>query len=147
MLVQRKSEIKFIFSLITLVEIIELCSSRGTSAKSNHISPRYKSRKNSLSKMSQIIPLGLPVYVEPSVSNQDEAFLESWNENLQSFSLTLMSQVITFCDQIIGKVNEEWHKTWEKRTWRDCCYVRKEWLNQQKTPTKKKRKVIYLSKI
>ena len=107
MLVQRKSEIKFIFSLITLVEIIELCSSRGTSAKSNHIPPRYKSRKNSLSKMSQIIPLGLPVYVEPSVSNQDEAFLESWNENLQSFSLTLMSQVITFCDQIIGKVNEE----------------------------------------
>ena len=57
--------------------------------------------------MSQIIPLGLPVYVEPSVSNQDEAFLESWNENLQSFSLTLMSQVITFCDQIISKVNEE----------------------------------------
>ena len=46
-----------------------------------------------------------------STGNQDEAFLETWHENLQSFSLTLMLQVITFCDQAINKVNEEIEKT------------------------------------
>ena len=58
----------------------------------------------------KIIPHGLSIYVEPSIGNQDEAFLETWQENLQSFSLTLMSQVITFCDQTI-KVHEEIEKT------------------------------------
>ena len=59
----------------------------------------------------KIIPHGLSIYVEPSIGNQDEAFLETWHENLQSFSLTLMSQVITFCDQTINKVHEEIEKT------------------------------------
>ena len=49
--------------------------------------------------------------MEPSIGNQYEAFLEICHENLQSFSLTLISQVITFCDQTIHKVNEEIEKT------------------------------------
>ena len=74
---------------------------------------RYESHKTFLSKCSRdkIIPHGLSIYVEPSIGNQDEAFFETWHENLQSFSLTLMSQVITFCDQTINKVNEEIEKT------------------------------------
>ena len=59
----------------------------------------------------KIISHGFSIYVEPLIGNQDEAFLETWHENLQSFSLTLMSQVITFCDQTINKVNEEIEKT------------------------------------
>ena len=59
----------------------------------------------------KIIPCGLSVYVEPSIGNQDKAFLKTWHENLQSFSLTLMSQLIYFCDQTINKVNEEIEKT------------------------------------
>ena len=53
-------------------------------------------RINFLSKChrDKIIPHGLSVYVKPSIGNQDEAFLETWHENLQSFSLILMSQVI-----------------------------------------------------
>ena len=68
--------------------------------------------KHFLSKChcNKIIPHGLSVY-EPSFGNQDETFLETWHENLQSFSLTLMSQVITFYDQTIKKVNEEIEKT------------------------------------
>ena len=58
----------------------------------------------------KIIPHGLSIYVETSVGNQDEEFLETWHEKLRSFSLTLMSQVITFCDQTINKVNEEIEK-------------------------------------
>ena len=74
---------------------------------------RYESHKTFLSKCyrDKIIPHGLSIYVEPSFGNQDEAFLETWHENLQSFSLTLMSQIITFCDQTINKVNEEIEKT------------------------------------
>ena len=62
-----------------------------------------------------IILQGLSVYVVPSAGNQDKAFLENWHENLQSFSLTLMSQVITFYDQTISKVNEEIEKSSEKK--------------------------------
>ena len=74
---------------------------------------RYESYKTFLPKCyrDKIIPHGLSIYVEPSIGNQDEAFLETWHENFQSFSLTLMSQVITFCDQTINKVNEEIEKT------------------------------------
>ena len=51
------------------------------------------------------------VCAEPSIANQGEAFLETWYENLQSFPLTHMSQLITFSDQTISKVNEEIEKT------------------------------------
>ena len=70
---------------------------------------RYESHKTFLSKChrDKIIPHGLSVYVEPSIGNQDEAFIETWHKYIQSFSLTLMSQVMTFCD----KVNEEIEKT------------------------------------
>ena len=51
---------------------------------------------------------GLSLYVERSIGNQDKAFLESWNENLQTFSVRLMLQVI--CDQTINKVNREIEK-------------------------------------
>ena len=74
---------------------------------------RYESHNTFLSKCyrDKIIPHGLSIYMEPSIGSQDEAFLETWHENLQSFSLTLMPQVITFCDQTISKVNEEIEKT------------------------------------
>ena len=58
----------------------------------------------------KITPHGLSVYVEPSTGNQNEEFIETWHKNLQSFPLTLMLQVITFCDQTINKANEEIEK-------------------------------------
>ena len=53
---------------------------------------------------------GLSLYVERSIGNQGKTFLKSWNENLQTLSVRLMLQVITFCDQTINKVNEEIEK-------------------------------------
>ena len=58
----------------------------------------------------KIILHGLSVY-ELTFGNQDKAFLETWHENFQSFSLTLMLQVITFYDQTIKKVHQEIEKT------------------------------------
>ena len=70
---------------------------------------RYELHKTFLSKCHRdiIIPHRLSVYVEPSVGNQDEAFLITWHKNFQWFSSTIMSQVINFCNQTISKVNEE----------------------------------------
>ena len=86
-----------------------------------------------------IILQGLSVYVVPSVDNQDKAFLENWHENLQSFSLTLMSQVITFYDQTISKVNEEIEKSSEKKKMRN--------YTQNLTETKVKRLFLHLKRI
>ena len=47
----------------------------------------------------KIIPDGLTVYLESSIGNNDEEFLNNWNERLQTFSLTLMSDVLTFCEK------------------------------------------------
>ena len=74
---------------------------------------RYESHKVFLTKChkDKIVPQGLSVYIEPSIGNQDEAFLEKWHEKLQSFSLNLMADVITFCDTTIAKVSEDIEKT------------------------------------
>ena len=53
--------------------------------------------------------------MEPFAGNQDKAFLETWHENLQLFSLTLTSQVITSYYQTISKINEEIEKSNEKK--------------------------------
>ena len=77
---------------------------------------RYELHKTFLSKCHRdiIIPHRLSVYVEPSVGNQDEAFLITWHENFQWFSSAIMSQVVNFCHQTISKVNEEIKKKQQK---------------------------------
>lgn len=54
---------------------------------------------------------GLSIYAELSNGNQDQVFLETLHEDLQSFSVTLMLQIVTFGDQTRSKVNEEIEKT------------------------------------
>ena len=51
-----------------------------------------------------IISDGLQVCLEPSISNHSEEFLNNWHERLQSFSLTLMSDVLKFCKKITETV-------------------------------------------
>ena len=45
------------------------------------------------------------------MGNQNEEFFENWNEILQSFALTSISDVIQFCDKTVNKVYEETEKT------------------------------------
>lgn len=58
--------------------------------------------------------------------NHDEAFLETWHENLQLFSLTLMWQVINFCDLTISKVNDEIEKKLNNLTETNYFYPQKQ---------------------
>ena len=58
----------------------------------------------------------LEVYLEPLIGNQSEEFLNNWRERLQSFSLTLMSDVLTFCEKAIGTVSLEIKETQKNLT-------------------------------
>ena len=44
----------------------------------------------------KIIPDGLKVYLKLSIGKYSEQFLNNWHERLQSFSSTLMSDLLTF---------------------------------------------------
>ena len=54
-----------------------------------------------------IIPNGLYITLEPSTKNYDDGFNTKWYERLNSFSLTSMEDLITFCDQAVKKVISE----------------------------------------
>ena len=54
-----------------------------------------------------IIPNGLYITLEPSAKNYDDGFNTKWYERLNSFSLTSMEDLITFCDQAVKKVTSE----------------------------------------
>ena len=58
----------------------------------------------------------LEVYLEPLIGNHKEEFLNNWHERLQSFSLTLMSDVLTFCEKAIGTVSLEISETQKNLT-------------------------------
>ena len=47
--------------------------------------------------LEKIVPDGLKVYLEPSISNHNGQVLNIWHKRLESFSLILMSDVLTFC--------------------------------------------------
>ena len=51
---------------------------------------RYESHYQFITRCQRekIVPDGLKVYLEPSISNHSEEFL-NWNDRLQSFSLTV----------------------------------------------------------
>ena len=57
-----------------------------------------EAHKNFLSKFhnSKIIPLGLSIYIESSNVNHNKQFLENRHENVQTFFLTLMSDVTQY---------------------------------------------------
>ena len=74
---------------------------------------RYKSHRSFLTKCrkEKVMPHGLSIYIEPSIGNQDSEFLETWNERLQAFSLTLISDVVNFRDRATENVSKGIEKT------------------------------------
>lgn len=57
------------------------------------------------------MPQGWSIYKEPSIGNRDSKCLEIWHKKLQAFSLTLMLDVMRFCDKTTGNVPEGIEKT------------------------------------
>ena len=83
------------------------------SNKSKEKLVRYKSHRSFLTicHKEKVIPQGLSIYIEPSIGNQGSKFIETWHERLQAFSLTLISNVINFCDRTIENASELIEKT------------------------------------
>ena len=66
---------------------------------------RYQSHREFLSQFieSKLIPKGLKLELEPTIGNHDQEFSDTWYSNLQEFSLTLMKEIVKFCDKTISE--------------------------------------------
>ena len=80
--------------------------------KLNHLknkSARYESHKSFLNQCirEKLIPKGLKVYMEPTIGNHDQEFLDNWNQLFKDFSLVLMKNIVSFCDQTLTATTTE----------------------------------------
>ena len=64
-------------------------------------SDRYSSHIEFLKecRQNQVIPKGLRIDVEPSIGNNDDDFCAKWFARLNEFSLTLISDIIEYCEE------------------------------------------------
>ena len=64
-------------------------------------SAQYNSLKDRVSRCIQekLVPKGLELTLEPTVGNYDQEFIDNWYSNLKDFSLTLMKQIVTYCEK------------------------------------------------
>ena len=71
-------------------------------------STKYKSHKQFLEKCisEKVIPDGLRINVEPTISNHDDEFLSIWYNKLKGFSVELMQEILKFCDKILSQIKE-----------------------------------------
>ena len=51
--------------------------------------------------------MNFKVQLEPSIGNHDEAFLSTWYDKIQKFSIELMKDTIKFCDKTTTKTKSE----------------------------------------
>ena len=67
---------------------------------------RYESHAAFLKKCldNDITPNGLRVYVEPSIGNRDDEFLQTWHEHLKEFSKTLTKSVIEYSEKPVPRM-------------------------------------------
>ena len=74
---------------------------------------RYDSHISFLTKCvkEKVIPNGLKIELEPSIGNHDDEFLRNWYQRLKSFSITLMEDVIEFCNKTNNTIAEQINTT------------------------------------
>ena len=74
---------------------------------------RFESHKDFLSRCinESLVPKGLELMLEPTIGNHDQNFLDNWYSKLKNFSLTLMGDIVKFCDKTITETNVEINKT------------------------------------
>ena len=79
----------------------------------NNKKARYDSHYEFIAscEKEKIIPDRLKVYLKPSIGKYSEQFLNNWHERLQSFSFTLMPDLLTFCEKTIETVSLEIKET------------------------------------
>ena len=70
---------------------------------------RYVSHINFIKKCLEqdVIPNGLSVWVEPSIGNRDEVFLNKWHERMKEFSKVLANDVLEWSETTLTKTKGE----------------------------------------
>ena len=70
---------------------------------------RYVSHVTFIKKCLEqdVIPNGLSVWVEPSIGNRDEAFLNKWHERMKEFSKVLANDVLEWSEATLSKTKGE----------------------------------------
>ena len=64
---------------------------------------RYTSHKEFLTSCIKegLVPKGLELILEPTIGNHDQQFLDNWYSKLKQFSISLMEDIVTFCETTI----------------------------------------------
>ena len=60
---------------------------------------------------SKFVPKGVALTLEPTTGNYDLSFIDNWYSKLKDFSLTLMEDVVSFCDKKIKEINTKIDQT------------------------------------
>ena len=70
---------------------------------------RFESHKEFLSRciIDGLVPKGLELMLEPTIGNHDQYFLDNWYSKLKQFSLSLMKDIVQFCDKTIDATTTE----------------------------------------
>ena len=53
------------------------------------------------------VPKGLELMLEPTIGNHNQHFLDNWYSKLKQFSLSLMKDIVQFCDKTINATTTE----------------------------------------
>ena len=74
---------------------------------------RYESHLEFLSSCISdgLIPKGLELMLEPTIGNHDQQFLDNWYSKLKEFSLSLMKDIVSFCEKTIKSTTNDINNT------------------------------------
>ena len=74
---------------------------------------RFVSHKQFLTRCvaEKLVPKGLKVGLEPTIGNHDQEFLDNWYSKQKQFSLSLMKDIVQFCEKTINKSAQDIKKT------------------------------------
>ena len=74
---------------------------------------RFVSHKEFLTRCvaEELVPKRLEVALEPTIGNHDQEFLDNWYSKQKQFSLSLMKDIVQFCEKTINKSAQDIKKT------------------------------------
>ena len=80
--------------------------------KLNHLKDkqaRFVSHKKFLTHFGdeELVPKGLEVTLEPTIGNHDLEFLDNWYSKQKQFSLSLVKDIVQFCNKTINKTAQD----------------------------------------
>ena len=69
---------------------------------------RFESHKSFLENCvrDKVIPMGLQINLTPTIGNNNDEFVERWHKRLEEFSLTIMKDIVEFCEKTVEETKE-----------------------------------------